>query len=78
MWVDLLDVQGAGTKVNYGLDKVRFVSPVAAGSRVRLTATIAEVVEVGGGIQLVVDGTIEIEGGTKPAVVLRSLQRLYA
>ena len=78
MWVDLLDVQGAGTKVNYGLDKVRFVSPVPAGSRVRLTATIAEVTEVGGGIQLVVDGTIEIEGGTKPAVVLRSLQRLYA
>lgn len=78
MWVDLLDVQGAGTKVNYGLDKVRFVSPVPAGSRVRLTATIAEVTEVGGGIQLVVDGTIEIEGGTKPAVALRSLQRLYA
>lgn len=78
MWVDLLDVQGAGTKVNYGLDKVRFVSPVTAGSRVRLTATIAEVTEVGGGLQLVVDGTIEIEGGTKPAVALRSLQRLYA
>lgn len=78
MWVDLLDVQGVGTKVNYGLDKVRFVSPVTAGSRVRLTATIVEVTEVGGGLQLVVDGTIEIEGATKPAVALRSLQRLYA
>ena len=78
MWVDLLDVQGAGTKVNYGLDKVRFVSPVAAGSRVRLTATIAEVVEVGGGIQLVVDGTIEIEGGTKPVLIAETLSRRSA
>ena len=78
LWVDLLDVQGATTKVNYGLDKVRFVSPVPVGSRVRLTATVAEVTEAGGGLQVVVDGTIEIEGGTKPAVVARSLQRLYA
>ena len=78
LWVDLLDVQGATTKVNYGLDKVRFVSPVPAGSRIRLTATVAEVSEAGGGIQMVVDATIEIEGGTKPAVVARSLQRFYA
>lgn len=78
LWVDLLDVQGASTKVNYGLDKVRFVSPVPAGSRIRLTATVAEVAEAGGGIQMVVDATIEIEGGTKPAVVARSLQRFYA
>lgn len=78
LWVDLLDVQGASTKVNYGLDKVRFVSPVPAGSRIRLTATVAEVAEAGGGIQMVVDATIEIEGGSKPAVVARSLQRFYA
>ena len=78
LWVELLDVQGATTKVNYGLDKVRFVSPVPAGSRIRLTATVAEVTEAGGGVQVVVDATIEIEGGSKPAVVARSLQRFYA
>lgn len=78
LWVDLLDVQGATTKVNYGLDKVRFVSPVPVGSRIRLTATVAEVAEAGGGIQMTVDATIELEGGTKPAVVARSLQRFYA
>ncbi|HET8926853.1 MAG TPA: MaoC family dehydratase [Microbacterium sp.] len=78
LWDSLLDVDGVTTKVNYGLDRVRFVSPVPVGTRVRATATIAEAVEVKGGWQLTVDVTIETEGGTKPAVVARSLQRLYA
>ena len=78
LWTQLLEVEGVGTKVNYGLDKVRFVSPVPVGARIRLTGTVAEVIEVAGGYQLVVDVTIETEGGTKPAVVARSLQRLYA
>jgi len=78
MWESLLDVDGVTTKVNYGLDKVRFVSPVKVGARIRMTATIAEVTEIAGGYQLTVDVAIETEGGTKPAVVARSLQRFYA
>lgn len=74
----VFDVEGVTTKVNYGLDRVRFVSPVKVGSRIRLVGSIAEVTEVAGGYQLVVDATIEIEGGSKPAVVARSLQRFYA
>ncbi|PZG21659.1 enoyl-CoA hydratase [Micromonospora craterilacus] len=77
-WTELLDVKGVSTKVNYGLDKVRFPAPVAVGSRVRMRATVAEVAEVRGGYQLTVDQTIEIEGGTKPAVVARGLYRFYA
>ena len=77
-WTDLLEVDGVTTKVNYGLDKVRFVSPVKVGSKVRMTAVIAEVSEIPGGYQLTVDQTIEIEGGTKPAVVARGLYRFYA
>jgi acyl dehydratase len=77
-WTDLLEVDGVSTKVNYGLDKVRFISPVIVGSRVRMSAVIAEVTEVAGGFQLAVDQTIEIEGGTKPAVVARGLYRFYA
>ena len=77
-WTDLLDVEGVTTKVNYGLDKVRFISPVKVGARVRMTAVIAEVAEVAGGYQLTVDQTIEIEGGSKPAVVARGLYRFYA
>ncbi|MEV2252803.1 MaoC family dehydratase [Streptomyces sp. NPDC050147] len=78
LFTDLLDVQGVTTKVNYGLDKVRFPSPVTAGSRIRLRATLASVDEVRGGVQIAVDGTVEIEGGSKPACVLRSLSRFYA
>jgi acyl dehydratase len=77
-WSELFDVEGVSTKVNYGLDRVRFVSPVAVGSRVRMNAVIAEVAEIAGGFQLTVDQTIEIEGGTKPAVVARGLFRFYA
>ncbi|MEV3859879.1 MaoC family dehydratase [Streptomyces sp. NPDC050095] len=79
LFTALLDVQGVTTKVNYGLDKVRFPAPVKVGARIRLTARLAEVEEVaGGGVQIAVDGTIEIEGGAKPAAVLRSLSRFYA
>lgn len=77
-WSELFDVEGVGTKVNYGLDKVRFVSPVPVGSKIRMNAVIAEVTEVRGGYQFAVDQTVEIEGGTKPAVVARGLYRFYA
>jgi acyl dehydratase len=74
----LLDVSGVTTKVNYGLDRVRFPSPVRAGARIRLGATIGAVDEVAGdGVQITLDGVIEIEGETKPACVLRSLLRFY-
>jgi acyl dehydratase len=78
LWGNLLEIEGAGTKVNYGLDRVRFVSPVPVGSRIRMGAVVAEVTEVAGGYQLTVDETIEIEGGTKPAMVARALSRIYA
>lgn len=77
-WSELLEVDGVTTKVNYGLDKVRFISPVKVGSRVRMNAVIAEVTEVTGGYQLAVDQTIEIDGGAKPAVAARGLYRFYA
>jgi acyl dehydratase len=74
----LLDVAGVTTKVNYGLNKVRFPSPVPAGSRIRLGATIASVEEVAGdGAQITLDGVIEIEDRDKPACVLQSVLRFY-
>ncbi|MGF0175163.1 MaoC family dehydratase [Streptomyces sp. Marseille-Q5077] len=78
LFTELLDVQGVTTKVNYGLNKVRFPSPVKVGSRIRLVGRLTEVEEVPGGVQVAVDGTIEIEGGAKPAAVLQSLSRFYA
>ncbi|MFJ7077149.1 MaoC family dehydratase [Streptomyces sp. NPDC098781] len=78
LFTELLDVQGVATKVNYGLNKVRFPAPVKVGSRIRLTGKLAEVEEVPGGVQIAVEGTIEIEGGAKPAAVLTSLSRFYS
>ncbi|MFE9443905.1 MaoC family dehydratase [Streptomyces sp. NPDC006602] len=78
LFTELLDVQGVATKVNYGLNKVRFPSPVKVGSRIRLVGKLAEVEDVPGGVQITVDGTIEMEGGAKPAAVLQSLSRFYA
>ncbi|MEV6174518.1 MaoC family dehydratase [Streptomyces sp. NPDC051954] len=78
LFTELLDVRGVTTKVNYGLNKVRFPSPVKVGSKIRLAGKLTDVEEVPGGVQITVDGTIEIEGGAKPAAVLQSLSRFYA
>ncbi|MDQ0957610.1 acyl dehydratase [Streptomyces sp. B4I13] len=77
LFTELLDVQGVTTKVNYGLNKVRFPSPVKVGSRIRLVGKLTDVEDVPGGVQITVDGAIEIEGCTKPAAVLQSLSRFY-
>jgi acyl dehydratase len=77
-WTELLDVHGVSTKLNYGLERVRFPAPVAVGSRVRMQAVVAEVLEIPNGYQLTVDQRMDIEGEPKPAVVARGLYRFYA
>ena len=68
-WGELLDVTGAETKVNYGLDKVRFVSPVRVGDKIRMKAQVTDVTEVPGGFQVGVDQTIEADGADRKSVV---------
>jgi len=63
--------------VNYGVNKVRFPAPVPTGSRVRATAVVDDVSEVGGGFQLVTRVTIEREGGDKPVCVAETVARFY-
>ena len=63
--------------VNYGLNRVRFPAPVPVGSRVRLTAKLLEVEEVPNGLQLVVQATLEREGGDKPVCVAETVSRVY-
>jgi acyl dehydratase len=70
----VLDTPGA--KLNYGVNKVRFPSPVPVGSRIRATATIAEVTDVPAGKQLVTRYTIETEGQDKPACVAETVALL--
>ncbi|WP_431711036.1 MaoC family dehydratase [Glutamicibacter uratoxydans] len=77
-WTELFDVTGVSTKVNYGLEKVRFPSPVPVGAKIRMKAAIAEVTEVPGGYQIAVDQVVEVQDAPKPAVVSRGLYRFYA
>jgi acyl dehydratase len=77
MWSQILKVTDVRMGVNYGLNKVRFPAPVPVGSRIRLTATLVDVEEFRGGLQIVVGGVIEREGGDKPVCVLESVTRLY-
>ena len=77
MWSQVLQVTDAAMGVNYGLNKVRFPAPVPVGSRIRLVATLLDVEEVKGGLQLTVSGVVEREGSDKPVCVLESLTRLY-
>lgn len=55
--------------VNAGANKLRFLSPVPVGSRVRLTLAIASVEPASGGIRVTAAATMEIEGGERPALV---------
>jgi acyl dehydratase len=70
-------IDGGRMTVNYGLNKVRFVAPVRAGSRLRNRAVLQALEEGQGHLQLTVLNTIEIEGQDKPACVAESLVRVY-
>ena len=70
-------VTGVSMAINYGLNKVRFPSPVPVGSQVRAGIEIAAVEEVSGGAQVSLTVTYEIEGGTKPVCVAEILFRYY-
>lgn len=72
-----LRVEGAQMTVNYGLNRVRFVSPVRVGSRLRNRAVLQGVEEGRGFLQLTVLNTVEVEGQDKPACVAESLMRVY-
>ena len=71
----IVEVRGFSAGVNYGVDKVRFPSPVKVGARIRAGAELTAISEVNGGLQTTIVITIDIEGGTKPACVIESLSR---
>ncbi len=74
---DVYSVEGVKMGVNYGLNKVRFTSPVAVGSKVRANVELTEVSDVTGGVQLTTKVTVEIEGSERPALVAEWLTRQY-
>ena len=73
----LLKVEGSQMGINYGANKVRFISPVPVGSRVRAGAAVAAVEDFGGGRAVTLDVTFEIDGTEKPACVAQVIFRIY-
>ncbi|HZU56982.1 MAG TPA: MaoC family dehydratase [Actinocrinis sp.] len=75
----LLEISGVSMSLNYGLERVRFPSPVRVGAKIRLRGTVDSVEPVAGnGVQMQLTFTVEIEGASKPACVAQAVYRHYA
>ena len=72
-----MSVGGVRMGINYGLNRVRFVRPVPAGSRIRGRFTLVALKEIKGGVQAIWSVTVEREGGDKPCCVAEWLVRYY-
>jgi acyl dehydratase len=70
-------LDGVRMGVNYGVNRVRFPSPLPSGSPIRAGAKILSVEDVEGGVQVVNQVTIEREGGDKPCCVAETVSRFY-
>jgi acyl dehydratase len=67
----------AAMTVNYGLNRVRFVSPVPVGSRLRARSSIVEASDINEAVQVTLRTTIELEGAARPASVVDGVTRVY-
>jgi acyl dehydratase len=72
-----MSVGGVRMGINYGLDRVRFISPVPAGSRIRGRFTLSALADISGGAQVTWNVTVEREGGDKPSCIAEWLVRYY-
>jgi acyl dehydratase len=70
---EIMTIEGLRMTINYGLDRVRFLTPVLVGSRVRSSADLLAATPTGEGLRTAVRHTVEIDGGDKPALVAESL-----
>ena len=69
--------EGWNMAVNYGVDKVRFPSPVPVGAKLRLGVKLLAVEEIAGGLQSTMEFTFECEGAAKPSCVAEIIFRSY-
>ena len=74
---DALQFSGLRMAINYGVNRVRFVSPVPSGARVRGRFVALTIEDVAGGLQVTWQVTVEREGGDKPACIAEWIVRYY-
>jgi acyl dehydratase len=72
-----ISIDGLKLAINYGLNRVRFVSPAAAGARLRGRFTLAALEEITDGVQATWQVTIERDGGDRPCCVAEWLVRYF-
>ena len=73
----IIEVRGFSMGINVGADRLRFLSPVKVGSRIRGRGEIIAVEDIKEAIQSIVRITVEIEGSDKPACVVDTISRYY-
>lgn len=73
---DIFTVNGPKLVINYGLNRVRFPSPVKVGSRIRANAEIVSIDDSPAGVTMVVRSTVQIDGVEKPACVAANVRVL--
>lgn len=73
----VMKLEGFAFAVNYGLDKVRFPSPLPVGTKVRMKARLEKVEIIAGGAQIKLELTFEGQGNDKPVCVAESIARMY-
>ena len=73
---DIFTVNGPKLVINYGLNKVRFPSPVKVGSRIRANAEIVSIDDSPAGVTMAVRSTVQIDGVEKPACVAENVRVL--
>ncbi|VEG53153.1 dehydratase [Mycolicibacterium aurum] len=71
----LYSVDNVAMAINYGYNKVRFITPVRVGAKLRARAEIASVTQLDNAVQATLATTVEIEGSDKPAAVAESIVR---
>jgi acyl dehydratase len=74
---DAVTFTGLRMAINYGANRIRFVSPVPVGSRIRGRFALGAVEAIGGALQAAWQVTIEREHGDKPCLVAEWLVRYY-
>ena len=77
LYPQVVSIGGFSMGVNYGTNKVRFMSPVKVGSNLRLGVKLLEVTDISGGIQSTMEFTFECEGADKPSCVAEVVFRSY-
>lgn len=71
----LYRVDGIALAVNYGYDKVRFITPVKVGAKIRARGEVTAIKELDGAVQATTTITVEIEDSAKPAAVAEAIVR---